>query len=172
MRTPLDVMKLNKHCLLNGELSEVGASYGWVRSGGTQAHQGWDLEAEIGTACYAISPGIVVFVRRQDVGSYGRCVLLQVSRDGGAKRSSMPGDHFVFYAHLDKVFVKNGETVAEGAILGETGISGNAASSPSPPHLHFEIRTVSTPFPSGQGPLTNRVDPADVLGSKYLVCTP
>jgi len=172
MRAPLDIMKLNKHCTLSGQLSELGASFGWTRSGGMQPHQGWDLEAKEGTSCYAISNGIIVYAMKDNQGSYGRCVLLQFNKSGGPKTTSAQRDLFAFYAHLSRVFVNAGNSITEGGIIGETGVSGNAANSPSPPHLHFEIRTVSTNYPKGQTPLAHRLDPGEVLGYRYLTCTP
>jgi len=97
---------------------------------------------------------------------FGRNVLLQFSTHPPAKPfMSNSGDLFAFYAHLSVVLVSEGQPVRAGERIALTGATGNA--SVSAPHLHFEIRDVSTPSP-GLG-LKGRLDPATVLGYAYLV---
>jgi murein DD-endopeptidase MepM/ murein hydrolase activator NlpD len=40
------------------------------------------------------------------------------------------------YAHLSKILVREGEEVANGAIVGRVGSSGRSTG----PHLHYEVR--------------------------------
>jgi murein DD-endopeptidase MepM/ murein hydrolase activator NlpD len=42
-----------------------------------------------------------------------------------------------FYCHLDRVYVKRGQTVDSRTLVGTVGNSGNALTTPS--HVHFEI---------------------------------
>ena len=44
-------------------------------------------------------------------------------------------DVTILYAHCDKVYVKEGDTVLQGQEIGEVGNTGNTTG----PHLHFEI---------------------------------
>jgi len=44
------------------------------------------------------------------------------------------------YAHLNEVFVKEGDLVNRGTILGLTGFTGNIKASGKPSHLHLELR--------------------------------
>ena len=57
--------------------------------------------------------------------SYGNCVRIEHSNG-----------YSTLYAHLDKVYVKLGQTVAEGQEIGYMGNSGNSYGG----HLHFEVR--------------------------------
>lgn len=161
---PLAQMKLR-----TAELpSALGASFGKVRNWSaqqhahTKVHQGWDLEAPIGTPCRAIADGLIHHIGNHP--QFGVEVILRFSKSGN-KLQSLPGDtFFAHYAHLSAVLVKVGQEVRAGDTIALTGATGNASA--SAPHLHFEIRTTSAPSP-GLG-LTGRVDPATILGYHYL----
>jgi len=147
MRKPLNVMKIRT--LQSGDYNPVSNSYGMVRNNHTQAHQGWDLTAAPGTPVYAIADGEVTVGHSA---TYGNWVSL--------KFSYKCKPHYAFYAHLQTAYQGN-SSVREGALLGFTGRSGNAAGIPQgESHLHFEIRTMEHP-PLG---LTGRMDPGQVLG--------
>jgi murein DD-endopeptidase MepM/ murein hydrolase activator NlpD len=45
-------------------------------------------------------------------------------------------DYITLYAHLYEVYVKEGDIVDQGQIVGAIGSTGNSTG----PHLHFEIR--------------------------------
>lgn len=147
MRYPLDQIRLRQNQF--GVYNPTSNSFGNVRSGGRRPHQGWDLEAPVGTSTYAITAGTIE-TRTSD--SYGLCATLEFLYNGQT--------YYAFYAHLSEQTISSG-SVMEGAIIGKTGISGNARSIPiAEAHLHFEIRTVKNP---GRG-LTGRIDPAEIYG--------
>lgn len=148
MRNPMIQMRLRGTVTSNRPMNN---SFGIVRNQNTQAHQGWDLEAPVGTPIYAIAQGKVHST--PNGGAYGRQVILAFSHRGKL--------HYAHYAHLSTVTVTAGQEVLEGTQLGTTGATGNAANLPvDERHLHFEIRLTPTP---GLG-LGNRVDPGSVLG--------
>jgi murein DD-endopeptidase MepM/ murein hydrolase activator NlpD len=153
MRAPLNAMKIRTHQA--GRYAPLSNTFGNVRAGNTRAHQGWDLEASPGTAVFAISDGEVTSGSSP---TYGTWLSLRFSwRDKPC---------YAFYAHLSNVLVKDA-SVREGAIIGFTGRSGNAARIPvAEAHLHFEIRTVEHP---GLG-LPGRIDPGEVLGYRVYAC--
>ena len=164
--TPLVRMKLRTAQLA----SSLGASFGHVRNWNasthahTKFHQGWDLEAMVGTDCRAIADGMIEFVGIHP--QFGNQVILRFSRTGN-KLASIPGDTlFAHYAHLSAVLVNPGDEVAAGAVIARTGVSGNASA--GAPHLHFEIRNTASPNPGLGG--AGRIDPADVLGHHHLMC--
>lgn len=126
--------------------SPAGGSFGMVRNGGTKAHRGWDIYADVNTPVYAISDGVIVRAERST--SFGRHVMLQFSCGTDTL--------YAFYAHLCHIRVGVGQAVKEGEILGNAGTDGNAAG--CPPHLHFEIRT----DPDG-----GQINPGRVLGGHY-----
>ena len=88
-----------------------GASFGKVRRwNGTQHdytkfHQGWDLEAVVGTPCFAIEDGAITHVGIHP--QFGRNVLLQLA-DPSKPLTSQPGELFAFYAHLTSAIVLGG----------------------------------------------------------------
>jgi hypothetical protein len=127
-------------------------TFGMVRNGGTRPHQGWDFEAPVGTACFAIADGKVELVYTSP--DYGKVAVLAFPFD--RKRL------FAAYAHLSQVAVSPGQSVARGDRIGLTGNTGNARKMVGPDqHLHFEIRDIARP---GKG-LADRRDPIEVFGS-------
>lgn len=86
-------------------------------------HKGLDMAAARGTTVIASDTGTVAFAGRR--GGYGNIVIIDHG-DGTTSR----------YGHLDKIFVSQGETVAQGVKVGEVGSTGTSTGN----HLHFEIR--------------------------------
>jgi murein DD-endopeptidase MepM/ murein hydrolase activator NlpD len=158
MRNPLNVMRIRGTSNNNSPTHNV---FGMVRkypNGTPKPHQGWDLEAPLGTPIYAIAQGKVISVANE--GAYGRQIVLAFAHGGQTR--------YAFYAHLGVALVTQGQEVTEGTMLGTTGESGNAAGLPvAERHLHFEIRTIPQP---GLG-LGGRVDPGTVLGFGTLSST-
>ena len=125
-------MKIRSH--QSGRYDPLGNTYGLVRSNHSQAHQGWDLEAPLGTPIFAISDGELSSGTSP---SYGNWLSLKFQHRGRT--------YFAFYAHLSAIQMKEC-SVREGAIIGLTGRTGNAAKIPEgEAHLHFEIRNVEHP---------------------------
>jgi hypothetical protein len=125
-------------------------SFGMVRNGGTRPHQGWDLEAPVGTPCFAVEAGRIEFV--SDGGALGKTIALAFNFEGRTL--------YAIYAHLSAIDVAEGQAVTQGQRLGLTGKSGNAIEMQGKQiHLHFEIRTSPKP---GLG-LTGRIDPQDIF---------
>jgi murein DD-endopeptidase MepM/ murein hydrolase activator NlpD len=143
---PLVSNVIRKHSLSN--------TFGMVRhyaNGIPKPHQGWDLEAAVGTPLYAIADGKVVFMHNG--GDYG-LQLCQSFEFHGHMR-------YAFYAHLQHVNVHAGDKVTLDEMIGKTGKSGNASNLPADEdHLHFEIRTHAH---CGLG-LSGRVSPIVVYG--------
>lgn len=137
----------------------VNNTYGWVRTdsaGNPKCHQGWDLEALLGTHALAVDDGTVVWTQLL-AGDYGTQLLLEFTT-GGVKR-------YAFYGHLQMTFVAAGQSVSKGELLAQTGDTGNAGG--TTPHLHFEIRDTDSMTP-GTG-LSHRLDPSNFLGAAPLV---
>jgi murein DD-endopeptidase MepM/ murein hydrolase activator NlpD len=91
--------------------------------GVTQLHSGQDLAAPGGTAILAAAAGTVVGVRQQV--AYGNAVVI----DHGGRTATV-------YAHLGRVDVAVGASVAAGGVIGTVGSTGFATG----PHLHYEVR--------------------------------
>jgi peptidoglycan LD-endopeptidase LytH len=102
----------------------VQSRWGAPRDGGARDHQGIDIFAPRGTPVVAGVDG-VARVRETAIG--GRVVWV---RDGRRAQS-------LYYAHLDRQAVRDGDAVRAGDTLGFVGNTGNART--TPPHLHFGI---------------------------------
>jgi len=88
-------------------------------------HKGVDLPGTIGDPVYATGDATVESTdERNSNRGYGRQILL--NHEFGYKTR---------YAHLNKVFVKPGDKVARGQLIGELGRSGGVTG----PHLHYEV---------------------------------
>lgn len=139
----------------------VNHTFGMVRrnaDGSRRPHQGWDFEAAIGEACFAVADGQIVMVRND--GDYGRQIILRFAFDfdGDGDRDVL----FAAYCHLSRVDVAVGDQVKRGQQIGLTGCSGNAAGMVGEDqHLHFEVRTAPV---AGRG-LANRFSPMALFGS-------
>lgn len=85
-------------------------------------HTGTDIAASMGTKIIAATEGEVVLSSEE--GDYGKHLKIQI------------GDVSTVYAHCSKLYVKQGDKVAQGQEIAEVGSTGNSTG----PHLHFEIR--------------------------------
>ena len=88
-------------------------------------HKGVDMSTNYGVPVYATGDGVVEKVdkgkRRR---GYGQQIL--INHKFGYKTR---------YAHLQKMFVKVGEKVQRGQLIGEVGSTGGSTG----PHLHYEV---------------------------------
>ncbi|ACY14412.1 M23 family metallopeptidase [Haliangium ochraceum] len=122
----------------------TSSPYGYRRDPFTRRkklHKGVDYRADRGTPVYAAGPGVVRSARRMR--GYGRVVYIDHG-DGVETR----------YAHLQRITVREGDTVRPGERVGTVGSSGRATG----PHLHFELRIDKQAYNPAQviGPLMPR----------------
>ena len=88
-----------------------------------RAHLGVDYAAPTGTPVRSVGQGIVDVAGTQ--GGFGNVVMVKHANG-----------HTTVYAHLSRIQVKKGQSVAQGQTLGLVGATGWATG----PHLHFEFR--------------------------------
>ena len=86
-------------------------------------HRGVDIKAPHGAPIHAAAAGTVMFSGRQS--SYGR--VIKIAHANGLS---------TIYAHNSANFVKTGDRVRAGALIGSVGRTGHATAH----HLHFEVR--------------------------------
>ena len=102
------------------------SGYGW-REDPIRKHQkfhhGTDYRGKHGTPVVAAGPGTVTFAGRR--GGYGNAIFIDHG-NGVLTR----------YAHLRRIEIKRGATVAAGERIGQIGSTGRTTG----PHLHFEVR--------------------------------
>lgn len=119
---------------------KVTSGYGLRRK---KFHEGIDLAGKLGSPVYAAHDGTVGIDGMQFYG-FGKLVVLR----------STGQDFISLYGHLNAVYVRPGQRVTAGELIGEVGATGDATG----PHLHFEIRTK----PMG-APYHQSVDPQILL---------
>lgn len=103
--------------------SDYGAGDAAHRSRG--GHKGIDVFAERGEPVVSPVTGTVTKVTTQDSGAGGKTVT--VEKDGIS----------YYHAHLDRIFVKAGQTIKAGHLIGTVGNTGSARG--THPHVHFSM---------------------------------
>jgi murein DD-endopeptidase MepM/ murein hydrolase activator NlpD/LysM repeat protein len=98
--------------------------YGWLSQGYRNDHRALDIAAPAGTVVTAADRGVVVRAGWNNQG-YGYFVVIDHNID-----------YVTLYSHLQDVYVREGDIVGQGALIGTVGSTGNSTG----PHLHFEIR--------------------------------
>lgn len=91
-------------------------------------HVGIDMGATAGTPIRAAADGVVVFAGAR--GGYGNATVI----DHGDSLATLS-------AHQSSIFVKVGQRVTRGQVIGAVGCSGYCTG----PHLHFEVRVDGAP---------------------------
>ena len=91
-------------------------------------HWGIDIAGNEGEGVYATDAGVVVYAGWNDYG-YGNMLMI----DHGSGFQSL-------YAHMSAFNVGCGQSVGQGDVIGAIGNTGRS----SGPHLHFEIRAISS----------------------------
>lgn len=105
----------------------ISSVFGWRMhpiTGDARFHTGTDLAAPLGTPVLAAYAGQVAIA--DFLGGYGLAVAIDHNK--GMQQS--------LYAHLSEVFVRSGDVVKQGEVIGRVGSTGNSTG----PHLHFEFR--------------------------------
>jgi hypothetical protein len=116
---------------VSGNKAKAGSFWGASRDGGKRNHEGVDIFAPKSTPVVAAADGFVTGVREGGIG--GKVVWVRV-KDRNIT---------LYYAHLDKQLVDEGQEVKKGQTLGLVGNTGNAQYTPA--HLHFGIYTARGP---------------------------
>ena len=112
--------------------AHIGSFWGDDRDGGQRRHEGIDIFAPKLSPAIAAADGYITGVKEGGLG--GKTVWL---RPNGK-------NIFLYYAHLDKQLVQEGQVVKKGDVIGLVGNTGNAKYTPS--HLHFGVYTFSGPI--------------------------
>lgn len=105
------------------ETYELSSGFGSGGDRWASRHTGQDFAVDIGTPVRSVGAGRVVKVSCG--GAFGIEVVVKHA-----------GGYYTQYAHLAAVTVEQGERVAAGQWVGQSGTTGNSTG----PHLHFEVR--------------------------------
>jgi murein DD-endopeptidase MepM/ murein hydrolase activator NlpD len=91
-------------------------------------HQGQDITIPVGTPIYAPADGEVM--RAYYLGGYGNHINIKHKYG-----------YSTIFAHLSKIYVKYGQKIQRGDLVGMTGNTGRSTA----PHLHYEVLYYGTP---------------------------
>lgn len=97
-------------------------------TGGKEFHSGLDIANKKGKKIIATANGLVSYASEKML--IGKMVMIDHGHGTVTK-----------FGHLDKIFVKKGETVKRGDVIGLMGNSGRSTG----PHVHYEVRINGTP---------------------------
>lgn len=92
-------------------------------------HKGIDIGGSIGDDVLVALNGEVIYAEYND-GGYGNLIIVKHENDMST-----------YYGHLDNFYVKVGDVVTKGDIIGAVGNTGFSTG----PHLHFELRVNNSP---------------------------
>ena len=124
--TSMDKFRLDVGETVSPVMGVLTSPFGWREhpvDGEEKFHNGVDLAVNNGTDVLAFASGTVDYIGDSPV--YG--LYLQLSHAGGLKS---------FYAHCSQLLVQQGQVVAAGERVAQSGDTGNATG----PHLHFELK--------------------------------
>ena len=109
--------------------NEISSPYGWrdCPFHGREFHSGIDIPAPNNTPVFAVKSGEIILSEYSN--SYGNYII--VCHNDNSRS---------LYAHLEKRYVKVGEAVNQGHIIGGVGSTGESTGN----HLHFEIWKTSS----------------------------
>jgi murein DD-endopeptidase MepM/ murein hydrolase activator NlpD len=102
----------------------VWPTAGYVTQGYKRYHLALDIARAIGTPVKAADNGFIVSAGWSNDG-YGNNIVI----DHG-------NGYQTLYGHLNRIYVKVGDSVARGSEIGQMGSTGRSTG----PHLHFEVR--------------------------------
>jgi murein DD-endopeptidase MepM/ murein hydrolase activator NlpD len=118
------------HPLPTGHISSTFGPRVHPILGDLRMHTGVDIAAPRGSLVRAAMSGTVAFVGRQR--GYGLTVLIQHDE---------AGDMLTLYGHLEAAYVRPGDRIERGEVIGSVGKTGLATGY----HLHFELRERGRP---------------------------
>ncbi|WP_232316335.1 peptidoglycan DD-metalloendopeptidase family protein [Candidatus Burkholderia verschuerenii] len=108
-----------------------------VRKFGASGNKGIDIAGKVGAPVKAAASGKVVYAG-SGLRSYGRMIIVK-----------HPNDYLTAYAYNEKLLVKEGDSVKQGATIADMGTGPSGT-----PALHFEVRKAGA-----------AVDPVPLLGA-------
>lgn len=107
-------------------------SQGWGRPRPERLHRSLDISLPVGTPIHAVERGKVIGHRSYDGGDSG--IWIGITHPSGLSTR---------YLHLERTYVKLGDTVRRGQ---QIGLSGNTGHS-SGPHLHLDLHVPAALLP-------------------------
>lgn len=99
----------------------------WPNYSSGKYHGGTDFPVPLNTSVYSSCDGEVVSVQYLTT-SYGKHIKVKANVNGNTV--------YIRYCHLNDIYVKQGDKISAGQLIGKSGSTGNSTG----PHLHYEVR--------------------------------
>ena len=114
-------------------------------TGSTAFHSGTDFGGAWQSNIYSVADGEVVKVNTEKNDGHGNYIIIRhtgqrINDAGGIETEAFYG----LYAHMNEIYMFEGQSVKQGAVIGLMGGDPNRDANPgrsTGTHLHFEIRT-------------------------------
>jgi murein DD-endopeptidase MepM/ murein hydrolase activator NlpD len=126
-----------------------------------KVHDGIDLYAALNTPLYSAYDGVVEAVYNNSTSDLGNYLIIKSTKSEHLL-SNEESTLFIAYSHLQSIFLKKGDIIKQGQLIGYTGNSGNASSIDSwRHHVHLQVYRINN------SNKYNRVNPIDYITTKF-----
>ena len=120
--------------LINAVQALFGSAFA-ISRGYSDDHDAVDIKASRGTPLRTIDNGKVSYARDARTDSEEHRLKHWAKGGGNVVNIDIGNNRTIQYAHLNRIDVKEGDTVAAGQLIGTVGSTGNATG----PHVHFGL---------------------------------
>jgi hypothetical protein len=105
------------------------------------SHLAVDIKVPMGTPVYAIGNGVVEKVSFQSTG-FGKHIVIRHDNFPSFNNPAVKETLYSSYSHLSEIHVSEGDVVAKGQMIANTGSTGTSTT----PHLHYQIDNSNAPW--------------------------
>lgn len=109
-------------------------------NGKEEFHNGIDFKVPVGTEVYACEDGAAYRCGWQDETDKSKGFGLRVMQEIEVRENHDNVRYFIFYGHLSKIMIPEGERIKKGQLIGLSGNTGRSTG----PHLHLGCRKRDT----------------------------
>lgn len=110
-----------------------------IIDGKWEFHNGYDFACPIGTRVMAMSDGALFRAGYQNEADHKEGFGLRIWQEIELQEEGKKTRYYLWYGHLSKILIKEGERIKAGQDIGLTGNTGRTTG----PHLHVQARRLN-----------------------------